>query len=324
MEIISSSFELGVYAGGQAGTDSGMTAGPADDPQRTICALNELQGQASSFLVRCYAGYHGRIAEARPLPEATESYVSETRKLDLVLCFQTDDDDMTGWRKFISAHIERYGTHIRYLQITEEANVNLPSLDGYFSNSRKALVDGIIHAKKVIKNHGYSIQVGFNATLDFSPNRTFWKEIKQLASLQFYESLDYVGLDLFPGVFRPLPSYEPARVEKLISSVVQAFRKDVTDAGITEHIPLHITENGFATANDKSEEDQANMLSMIISILFNMRMPFNIRTYELFALRDANSKVDDVFHQLGIMRDDYTPKRAFYTFSELIRLHSVG
>jgi len=315
-------FAFGIYAGGEAGTDTGMTSGPANDPQRIIEALDKLQGLAESFLIRCYAAYLGAKTIARECPSETVSFLTPTRKLDLVLCFQADEDDMQGWKKFITSQIERYGGHIRYLQITEEANVNLPCLDGHYLNSRKALVEGIVHAKKAVRESGYPIEVGFNATPDFNPSRTFWKEIRNLATPDFYESLDYVGLDFFPGVFRPLPSHDPLEVEKLISSVIQAFKNDMADAGIASETPLHISENGFATAGDKSEDDQVTMLSMIISTLLNLRLQFNIHTYELFSLRDANSAVDDIFHRLGIMRDDYAPKRAFFAFADFIHRHS--
>ena len=60
MESISSQFEFGVYLGGPSGTDSGMTnSGPPDNLVKIKHAFDALQGSASSFLVRCYAGYHG-------------------------------------------------------------------------------------------------------------------------------------------------------------------------------------------------------------------------------------------------------------------------
>jgi hypothetical protein len=34
----------------------------------------------------------------------------------------------------------------------------------------------------------------------------------------------------------------------------------------------------------------------------------NITYYEHFALRGANSSVDDPFFQLGLLRDNYSPK----------------
>ncbi|EGW41495.1 hypothetical protein DOT_0505 [Desulfosporosinus sp. OT] len=49
-----------------------------------------------------------------------------------------------------------------------------------------------------------------------------------------------------------------------------------------------------------------------------MRLALNISHYELFGLRDADSSKEDLFHQYGIMRDDYSPKPAYDTFKRLI------
>jgi len=40
------------------------------------------------------------------------------------------------------------------------------------------------------------------------------------------------------------------------------------------------------------------------------RHELNITHWELFALRDADRGKPDPFHQLGVTRDDYTPKPA--------------
>ena len=40
--------------------------------------------------------------------------------------------------------------------------------------------------------------------------------------------------------------------------------------------------------------------------------------YMLFGLRDADSSKPDLFHQFGILHDDYTPKPAFDTFRALV------
>lgn len=324
MELNTSTFEFGVYCFSASGTESGMTtSGPADDVQKITHALNDLQGSAATFLVRCYAGYHGVDRAPRTVSKDVLVLTSPTRKLDLVLCFQSNEEDMDGWKKFISDHIKLYGQHTKYLQITEEANVSLPSLDGYYSHSRKALVEGIIHAKEVILRNGFDVQVGFNATPDFNPNKTFWKDIKSLARPEFYYSLDYVGLDFFPGVFRPLPSRQYTDMHPIILNVIQAFKNDVADAGIEANIPLHITENGFATHLDDSDQLQSEMLSLIITIVVALRSRFNIRTYELFSLRDADSSVKDVFYQFGIMRDDYSAKPSFSTVKDLIKKFSA-
>lgn len=181
------------------------------------------------------------------------------------------------------------------------------------------MVEGIIFAKKEIKEAGLSIEVGFNATPDFNPNRQFWKEIRSLATPVLYESLDYVGLDCFPDVFRPLPrdgdqldAYGP------LKQVISFFRNDMMDAGIRTDIPLHITENGWPTNSSRSESEQAKALEAIIRAIHSLRSEFNITTYELFDLRDADSKSEDIFYRFGVMNDDYTPKLAFETYCSLV------
>ncbi|GIP11639.1 hypothetical protein J1TS5_38090 [Paenibacillus macerans] len=57
----------------------------------------------------------------------------------------------------------------------------------------------------------------------------------------------------------------------------------------------------------------------MIHTVYRLRMEFGISHYVLFGLRDADSSKPDLFHQFGIMRDDYTPKPAFAVYRRLIR-----
>ena len=312
-------FQFGIYPGGMSGTDTGMTSGPVNDPQKIAHALSKLHGSAPMFIIRAYTGYKGKGQPASIVPENPEQYVTSNRCLDLVLCFQTEEHDLDGWKDFIKEQIATYSVQLRYLQITEEANVNLPSLDGFYSNSRRALVEGIVFAKSEIKAAGLSIEVGFNATPDFNPNRMFWKEIRSLATPEFYQSLDYVGLDCFPDVFRTLPRENGEILAyDALKQVITFFRSGITDAGIRTDIPLHLTENGWPTNSSRSEIDQSKALNSIIRAIHSLSSDFNITTYELFDLRDADSKSENIFYRFGIMNDDYTPKLAFETYCSLI------
>ena len=53
--------------------------------------------------------------------------------------------------------------------------------------------------------------------------------------------------------------------------------------------------------------------------IHGLRLDLNISHYQLFGLRDADSSNEGLFHQFGILRDDYTPKPAYDTFRRLIR-----
>jgi hypothetical protein len=61
------------------------------------------------------------------------------------------------------------------------------------------------------------------------------------------------------------------------------------------------------------------VLETVILTIYNLSQELNISHYELFGLRDADSSKDDLFHQYGIMRDDYSPKPAYNIFKKLIQ-----
>jgi len=320
-----SHFHFGIYPGGMTGTETGLTTGPADNTAEIQKALQLLQGDASSLLVRCYIGYHSKEKISHSTPVRPEQYVTKGRGLDLVLCFQSEDENMEHWKEFIRTMIHQYQNELVKIQITEEANVNLPSLDGHYKNSRKALVEGVIAAKQEINRLKLNTLVGFNATPDFSPDKLFWKEIASLASDDFRKSIDYVGIDFFPDVFRPIqPDGNAFDLKAAMKGVFTQFRKDIQSIGITSEIPLHITENGWPTGISKTYEQQAIMLEKIIRQIYEYRNEFNITAYELFALRDADSSNPDIFYQFGIMRDDYTPKPAFHVYQNLISELTIG
>jgi hypothetical protein len=49
------------------------------------------------------------------------------------------------------------------------------------------------------------------------------------------------------------------------------------------------------------------------------REELNVTHWELFTLRDADSSRDSLFHQFGVLRDDYSPKPAFERLRGLFR-----
>jgi hypothetical protein len=56
----------------------------------------------------------------------------------------------------------------------------------------------------------------------------------------------------------------------------------------------------------------------VIRAVDGLRSELSITHYDLFGLRDADSGIDELFHQFGIVRDDYTPKPAFDAFRHLV------
>jgi hypothetical protein len=312
-------FIFGIYPGGAAGTDnlSGMATGKPDDPLLINNALDRLQSKNKNFLVRSYLHYKGNGELKNHTPVNPVQYLVNGRKLDLVLGYQSSTGDIKDWEIFVAKQIRQYGASLGKIQIAEEPNLhNIPYVDGDSPNVIEAVINGIIAAKDEILRHKLQIQAGFNGVPTFDPENSFWRDIQKLAPPEFYRSLDYVGLDFFPDVFREVPSGE---LKDTVGMVLNHYRNiSLKEAGIPETVPIHITENGWATSPLRSPEKQAEVLEVIIRTVYGLSREMNISCYEMFDLRDADSDNPDFFYQFGIMKDDYSPKPAFDLYMKLI------
>ena len=183
--------------------------------------------------------------------------------------------------------------------------------DGSSPNVHKAVVEGVLAAKDEASRLGLPIEVGFNACPSFNPNDGFWPEIAALGGPSFVQSLDYVGFDFFPDVFRPIP---PEQLKAAIEAVLTQFRTvNLASAGIPASVPIRITENGWPTGAGRSPERQAEVLETIVRTVHSLHSSLNITHYEFFCLRDPGGEGPG-FREFGLLRDDYTPKPAFDTY----------
>jgi hypothetical protein len=317
-------FVFGIYPGGEAGSDKGMAFGPPDDPARITAHLDVLQGESRPFVVRAYERYSDADNPSKwpaQAPRDYEQYCHPERPLDLVVMFQSVRGNVAGYLEFLRTIIRRHARRLYSLQVTEEANfIGGPDcIDGCYPEARQALVQGVIAAREELNLlGGQTVKVGFNSTPTFGPGADFWTGIGQLGGDRFRASVDYVGLDFFPDVFRPA-----ADVSQVVLFVLETMRRDwLPAAGIGPAVPIHIAENGWPTGPARSYERQAQVLETVIRTVHGASHHLNIERYTLFSLRDADStnpKTEgDIFHHFGITRDDYTPKPAFKVFRSLI------
>ncbi|WP_030243583.1 hypothetical protein [Streptomyces sp. NRRL S-350] len=307
-------FTFGIYPGGLLGDDTGVLAPVRpDDPASIVAALRELQGGATEFLVRAYRSY----GEPGRTPERPEQYVAQGRKLDLVLQYRDRSGELAGWLDFVRHAVRTDGHRAACLQICEEPNLDLPPVDGSIPGVRRALVAGVVAAKEEALANGYGdLAVGFNAVPSFDPTDTFWPGLGELADERFHRALDYVGLDFFPDVFRPLP---PGRLADAVRTVVTDFRQDrLPRAGIGPDVPLRICENGWPTGPGRSEARQAEVVEEVVRTVVGLAAELNVTGYLFFALRDADSAGAGLFHHFGLLRDDYSRKPAFDTYRKLV------
>lgn len=317
--IVAPGLIFGIYPGGPTLTEADVWEGPPNDPAKIDAALDELQ-QGRPFLVRSYVQYLGAERLGFETPPDYARYAHSGRLLDLVLCYRIPDGNLQDWTRFIRDTVQRYGPLLGKLQITEEPNSHLRDGDGNTPNVLPAIVEGILVAKEEAQRGNYAFQVGFNATPIFSPKDDFWPGIGAAAMPSFLAALDYVGLDFFPDVFRPLAS--DGSIDKLgeaVRWVIGHFRQvNLATGQIPPTIPIHICENGWPTGPNRPYERQVAVLETIVRTVYGLRAELNISHYEHFDLRDAASTNPTLGYEFGLLRDDYTPKPAFARYRELI------
>jgi hypothetical protein len=309
---------FGIYPGGLLGDDNGIVHPVRPDlPDRIADALDTLQGTTTTLSVRAYQPFAATVtAQEPPTPADPQKYLEGGRKLDLVLPFREPSGRLDEWPEFVREAVRTHGPHLASVQICEEPNVDLPVLDGSIPNVLNALVQGVVAAKQEARALGHTIAVGFNAVPTFNPADTFWSELAARADARFLASLDYVGLDFFPDVFRPIAADQLAEA---VTAVLTAYRRtDLPKAGIPDTVAIRICENGWPTGPDRPEQRQAAVLENVVRTVAALAVDLNIDGYSFFALRDADSGAEGLFHHFGLLRDDYTPKPAFETYRRLI------
>ncbi|MGW4244692.1 hypothetical protein ACWELQ_19540, partial [Nocardia sp. NPDC004722] len=203
----------------------------------------------------------------------------------------------------------------------ENGRYGYPTGDEYDYQGGKAQDFQGGNARAEVDRLGLDIRIGCNSSVILDPAQEFWTDLGRRGGSEFAEALGYVGLDLFPDVFRPI---QPERLEAAIAAVLTGFRSEsLTAAGIPTTTPIHITENGWATGPNRSLERQAEVLETVVRIVDSLSAELNITTYEHFSLRDSYSGQGDMNLEFGLLRSDYTPKPAFDRYRELIAAHGV-
>jgi hypothetical protein len=324
----SSGLLFGIYPLSAAGTPFGLAVGPEDDYKKIYASIQKLQGSSRKLFSRNYLIYT-KAWEEKMLLNA-EHYLESGLLEGLTIgCGDWTDQqeqeiEFNGWLNFIRKVIVRYGPHLTSLQITNEPNLSF--MEGSKPYIMRALVEGVIVARKEAQKHNLKLKVGFGSVPEGPaavPN--FWETLAGNASEDFIASVDFVGHNFYVDVFddRPLDLKEISiSVERTLRNLRE---QSLVIAGIPSSIPIRITENGWPTGVnpvagiERSYMRQAEVLEEIIRTIYRLRQDLNISHYELFGLRDADSSKEDLFHQYGIMRDDYTVKPAYSMFQKLIQ-----
>ncbi len=140
---------FGIYPFSVAGMGTGAAVGAPDNVEHIQRLLQELQGDANTFIPRSYILYAGADSAAQVLAQV-EYYVLSGLKWDVVLCFSDAGGKLDGWLNVIRMVVQRYGSCLAALQITNEPNLSLPGKNVQ-PNVRQALVRGVMTAKEAAR-----------------------------------------------------------------------------------------------------------------------------------------------------------------------------
>ncbi|GAB2495887.1 hypothetical protein GCM10027187_73280 [Streptosporangium sandarakinum] len=310
---------FGVFPLGMAGGPDGLAAGPPDDFAAIGRALGELRGDGQALLLRMYVIWSGPGSTAAANAQVAQ-LATIAVPVDLVLCYRDPGGDVAAWAAFVSQVVARHGRDFAALQVTGEPNLTwaAAAADGAFPGARDALVQGVLADAAAKREVGATAAIGFAVVPDLDPAASgFWAGIRNSGGTEFAAAVDYAGIDIYPDVFGPRLNLD--EVSAAVERSLRDFReRDLATAGISASTPIRICENGWPTSPDRPEEQQAIVLESVVRTVHALRADLNVTHWELFALRDADSSKDSLFHRFGVLRDDYSPKPAFHTLRRLI------
>jgi hypothetical protein len=330
------SLVFGIYPGGPAGTvgPAGMTK--PENPALRLSALERLRPPGRPFVVRLYSAYTGPSGYSvqRQIGQQLAVYGRAGFQTEVALCYRPADGgsaaDVARFVAFVRTSLRGLarGPGFVSAQITNEANVpGAPNAsDGYYKGAEDALIEGVIAAHEMVQSdHHTQVKVGFNWGYSTEQSeRAFWRYLGRVGGKRFVNSLDWVGVDAYPGTWGPrLPVLAAGDVGAAAAGFMDTTLRRTRAiylplAGIPRRVPIIVTETGYPTGPGRTAAMQVSVMRASVEAVYRARRAYNVTGYRWFDLRDADSSSSSLESQYGIMRDDYSPKPAFAVYRQLV------
>jgi hypothetical protein len=308
----------------------GPTPSPAvpEQPQRTHDALARLRPPRGAYVLRLNRFFwsDGEAGIRRYLDLASR-FTGRGYLVELQVRYHPtaeQEGDIEAWKRHVREVVRRFGTNPRVvaLQIANEVNITFSadSSDGAYEGAREALVQGVIAAKDEVRRRGYRhLEIGFNWAYRTDPGseESFWRGVRDRGGAAFVRSLDWIGLDAYPGtVFPPIEptmsDYRDGMVNAM--STLRCFART---PGIPPSVPMKVEENGWPTFPGRSRDTQAEVLRTMVAAVHDYRGTYNVSDYRWFNLRDGDSSSPQPFQHFGLLDSGYVEKPAFAAYRDL-------
>ena len=222
------------------------------------------------------------------------------------------------------ARVRQTGANLRYLQVTNEANVTgaPDAADGAYRGARAALVRGVIAARDEARRRGlHDLRIGFNWAYQLGRSeRAFFASLWRRGGRRFATAVDWVGLNSYPGTWGPALGAGDlgSGVRSATLAAIRMLREDLLPRARLANADLHVTESGYPTGTGRTEAMQEDALRAAVGAVAEAAAEYRITGYRWFDLRDADSAGPSFESRYGLMRDDYSPKPAFGAYRDLI------
>jgi hypothetical protein len=321
---------FGITPGAQTGqyVTGAVPPRTPEDPAKQLAGLAGLRPPSGPFVLRLHRFFwsEGEPAIKRFLALA-DFYTAAGYLVELQLRYHPSaeqEGDLAAWEAHVRDIVRRFGSNPRVvaIQVTNEVNITFSpdSSDGSYNGARDALIRGVIAAKDEARRRGYrQLEIGFNWAYRSEPSAesSFWAYLRDHGGKDFLGSLDWVGVDAYPGTVFP-----PAASDRGRGGLVNAFstfRCYAATAAIPESVPIHVEENGWPTAPpERSYEEQAQYAETMVRTVNDFRGTYNISDYRWFNLRDGDTTSPNFQTQYGLMTDEYQPKPAYPVYRGLV------
>jgi len=314
---------------GQAG--GGPAQAVPEQPARTEAALASLRAPGKPFVLRLNRFFWSdREAGFRRYLRLAHRFARDGYLIELQVRYHPDasqEGDLAAWRAHVREVVRRFGRirNVIALQIANEVNlaVSPDSSDGAYAKAPQALVQGVIAAKREARrlHLAHRLKIGFNWfwRLDDQTEQRFWEALHDSGGRRFARSVDWLGIDVYPGTVYPVSVPEGGE-RAAIRSALRSLRSFARVPGIPRTTPIKIEENGWPTLlPQRGYAEQARRLRAMVLAVNAYRRAYHVTDYRWFNLRDADSDSNALFQHFGLLESDYDRKPAFGVYRKLVR-----
>lgn len=313
-----------------AGSAGGVQQPSApDDPARDAAALRALKPRKRTLVMRINRVFEsdGRSGIKRAVSLARR-YGRMGFDVESQVRYHPSDaqnGDMAAWELYVRQVVRALARNRSLVALTITNEVNFPvssnTSDGSFKNAIDALVRGVVAARAELDRRGRrDVALGFSYAYRYLPDKDaqFWQGIGARASGAFLAAIDYVGVQLYPGLVYP-PVLAPGQTAGDATLDALALVRDcyMPLAKLGRGVQLWITENGYATNLGHSEAQQAQDLASTVAAVHRYSGTLGVTDYRYFNLRDNRANGTDLFDDVGLVRADYSRKPSFRAFRRL-------